>query len=93
MALVVDGTMENIKRVSLSIQGSISFNWPAKSGKRVIELVVDPSDEIPEVNKENNRAEMRLSVPYTDLRWMFVALVLIFSAILVLIWLELRAER
>jgi len=93
VALVVDGIVEDRKRVSLSTQSSISFNWSAKPGKHVIELVVDPSDEIPEFNEENNKAEMRLFVPYTDLRWIFVALILIFSAILALIWLKLRAGR
>ena len=93
VALIVDGIVEDSKRVSLSKQGSISFNWSAKPGKHEIEIVIDPSNEIPEINEENNRARVMLSVPYSDLRWMFVALVLIFSLILVIVSLKLKVGR
>lgn len=93
VALVVDGIVEDSKRVSLSREGSISFSWSAQPGKHVIELIVDPSDEIPEINEENNRAEMEFSVPSSDLRWMFIALVSIFFVVLILISLKLKAGR
>jgi len=93
VALVVDGTFEEIKRVSIGRESSVSFSWLVKPGKHVIELVVDPSDEIPEINEENNRAWMELSVPSSNLRWMIVALISVFFIILILILMKLKEGR
>ncbi len=89
VALVVDGIVEDSRIISLSNQGSITFNWSVKPGKHLIEIIVDPSDEIAEINEDNNRVKITLSVPSFNIRWVLIALAMIFLVILVLVSFKL----
>jgi len=58
------GTNKTITRVNVDSYESVSTWWPALGGEHEIIVTVDPDDQLPEFNEDNNSASKNITIKY-----------------------------